>query len=136
MVHTLTVLTLQLARAIGLYMLAAGIGIQSAPDRFRAIFDDLERVPGLTYAFGVAAFAIGTAILIPHHILYDPLSIVVTLIAVLAAIEGLLLLAAPQVMIAIGRPFMVSIRLWGIVSIVLGLVLFLAGLTGRADALP
>jgi uncharacterized protein YjeT (DUF2065 family) len=117
-------------------MLAVGIGIQSAPDRFRAIFDDLERVPGLSYLFGITAFAIGTAILIPHHILYDPLSIVVTVIAVLAAIEGLLLLAAPQVMFAIGRPFMASIRLWGIVSMVLGLVLFLCGFTGRADALP
>ena len=136
MIHTLTVLTLQLAQAIGLYMLAAGIGILSAPDRFRAIFDDFERVPGLSYLFGIAAFAIGAAILIPHHILYDPLSIVVTLIAVFTAIQGLLLLAAPQVMIAIGRPFMASIRLWGIVAIVLGLILFLCGFTGRADALP
>src|SRR6202012_2175465 len=132
----LTVLTLQLAQALGLYALAAGIGIVSAPARFAAIVDDMERVPGLTYAFGLAAFAIGVAILIPHHILYDPLSVVVTLIAAFAAIEGLVLLAAPQAMIAIARPFVANVRLWGIVSIVLGLVLFLCGFTGRADALP
>lgn len=136
MAHTLTVLTLQLAQALGLYAMAAGIGILAAPDRFRAILGEMEASPGLCYAFGLAAFAIGTAILIPHHLLADPLAAVVTIIAACAAIEGLLLLAAPQILIAIGRPFLAAVRLWGIVAILLGLLLFLAGFTGRADALP
>jgi uncharacterized protein YjeT (DUF2065 family) len=136
MAHTITVLTLQLAQALGLYAIAAGIGIVTAPARFAAIVEDMARVPGLTYAFGVAAFAIGVAILIPHHVLYDPLSVVVTLIAAFAALEGLLLLAAPQVLLAIARPIVANARPWGIASIVLGLILFLCGFTGRADALP
>jgi uncharacterized protein YjeT (DUF2065 family) len=136
MAHTLTVLTLQLAQALGLYAMAAGIGILTAPDRFRAVIGEMEASPGLTYAFGVAAFAIGTAILIPHHLLADPLAAIVTVIAALAAIEGLVLLAAPQMLIAIGRPLVIHARLWGIVALVIGLLLFLAGFTGRADALP
>jgi uncharacterized protein YjeT (DUF2065 family) len=130
------VLTLQLAQALGLYAMAAGIGILTAPDRFRAVIGEMEASPGLTYAFGVAAFAIGTAILIPHHLLADPLAALVTVLAACAAIEGLLLLAAPQILIAVARPFVAQPRLWGIVALVLGLVLFFLGFTGRADALP
>lgn len=136
MAHTYTVLTLQLAQALGLYAIAAGIGIVGAPDRLRAIIGEMEASPGLSYAFAVAAFAIGTAILIPHHLLADPLATVVTIIALLAAIEGLLLLAVPRLLIVIARPFVVQARLCGIIAIVFGLLLFLAGFTGRADALP
>ncbi len=41
MVHTLTVLTLKLAEAIGLYWLAAGIGLLAAPARMAALLEDL-----------------------------------------------------------------------------------------------
>jgi uncharacterized protein YjeT (DUF2065 family) len=136
MVHTLTVLTLDLATAIGLYGIAAGIGLLTAPDRMRAMVDDLVRVPGLGFALGLGMFAIGTAILIPHHILYDPLSVIVTVLAALFALEGLVLIAAPQLLTGLARPFLANPRLWAIVSLVLGLLMLLAGLTGRADALP
>jgi hypothetical protein len=135
-VHTLTVLTLQLAEAIGLYWLAAGVGLLVAPQKLGAIVEDFERSPGLVYAIGIAAFAIGTAILIPHHVLYDPLSVVVTAIAALLAVEGLVLIAFPQALLSFARLFVASARLWAIVAIVVGLLLFLAGFTGRADALP
>jgi len=136
MVHTLTVLTLDLATAIGLYWIAAGIGLLLAPGRMRAMVDDLVRVPGLAYALGLGVFAIGTAILIPHHVLHDPLSVVVTLLAALFALEGLALIAVPQAMARIAQPFLGHARPWAIVSLVLGLLMLLAGLTGRADALP
>jgi len=136
MIHTLTVLTLDLATAIGLYWIAAGIGLLTAPDRMRAMVDDLVRVPGLTYGIGLGVFAIGTAILIPHHILHDPLSVIVTVLAALVALEGLALIAAPQILVRIAQPFLNSARLWAIVSLVLGALMLFAGLTGRADALP
>ncbi len=136
MVHTLTVLTLRLAEAIGLYWLVAGVGLLLVPQRMGAILGDIERSPGLAYAFGVATFAIGAAILIPHHVLADPLSVIVTVLAALLVIEGLVLIAAPGMLIAFSRPLMTSARLWAIIAIVVGLLLLLAGLTGRADALP
>jgi hypothetical protein len=135
-IHTLTVLTLRLAEAFGLYWLAAGIGLLIMPQKLRAILDDFDRSPGLVHAVGIAAFAIGTAILIPHHVLYDPLSVIITVLAALLAIEGLVLIATPQILLAFARSFVTSARLWALVAIVLGLLLFLAGFTGRADALP
>ena len=136
MVHTLTVLTLDLATAIGLYWIAAGIGLLLAPGRMRAMVDDLVRVPGLTYGIGLGVFAIGTAILIPHHVLYDPLSMIVTILAAVLALEGLVLIAAPQALVRIAQPFLAHARLWAILSLILGVLMLLAGLTGRADALP
>lgn len=136
MVHTLTVLTLRLAEAIGLYWFAAGVGLLIQPQKLRAIVDDFEHSPGLVYAVGIAAFAIGTAILIPHHILYDPLSVIVTVFAALLALEGLVLIIVPQFILAFARQFVSSARLWALIAIVAGLLLFLAGFTGRADALP
>lgn len=136
MVHTLTVLTLWLAEAIGLYWLAAGVGLLVAPGRMRGMIEDLDRSPALVFLMGLAAFAIGTAMLIPHHVLHDPLSVIVTVLAALVAIEGLVLIALPHLLLAFARPFVASARLWAIVSIVLGLLLLLAGFTGRADALP
>jgi uncharacterized protein YjeT (DUF2065 family) len=136
MVHTLTVLTLDLATAIGLYWIAAGIGLLTAPERMRAMVDDLERIPGLALGLGAGVFAIGSAMLIAHHVLYDPLSVVVTAVAAILAIEGLALIAAPQVILGIARPFLGNPRLWAIVSLVLGGIMLLCGLTGRADALP
>jgi uncharacterized protein YjeT (DUF2065 family) len=117
MVHTLTVLTLDLATAIGLYWIAAGIGLLIAPERMRALVDDLDRLPGLTSGLGLGVFAIGVGMLIPHHVLYDPLSVVVTVLATLLALEGLVLIAAPRLLIGLARPL-------------------LAALTGQADALP
>ncbi|PXA86093.1 DUF2065 domain-containing protein [Nostoc sp. 3335mG] len=133
--HTLTVLTLDLATAIGLYWIAAGIGLLTAPDRMRAMVDDLVRVPGLTYALGLGVFAIGTAILIPHHVLYDPLSVIVTALAAIFALEGLLLIAVPWLLVRVAQPFLANARLWAVVSLVLGVLMLLAGLTGRANAL-
>ncbi|WP_454885677.1 DUF2065 family protein [Sphingomonas oryzagri] len=136
MVHTLTVLTLHLATAMGLYWIASGIGLLAAPQRMRAMVEDLDRSPGLVYALGLGLFATGVGILIPHHVLYDPLSVIVTVIATLFALEGLVLIAAPQLLIGLARPLVGHARLWAIVSLVLGVLMLLAGLTGRADALP
>ena len=133
---TISVLTLRLAEAIGLYLLAIGIGGFVAPDRWRTMVDELERHPGLTMLMGVVAFAIGAVIFGVHHSLHDPLAAIVTIVGAVAAIEGLVLLAAPGLLVAVSRPFLAAARLWAIVSIALGGILFLLGLTGRADPIP
>ena len=136
MAHTLTVLTLWLAQAIGLYLIASGVLLLTQPERLAALVGEIEASPLLAFLSGFAAFVVGIAILIPHHVTYDGLALVVTLIAVLACIEGLVLIAAPRLILRVARASVAAPRLWGAVSLVFGLVLFLTGLTGRADALP
>ena len=133
--NTLTVLTLRLAEGLGLYLLAAGIGILLDPARWRDIVDGLERSPALTHVTGVLAFAIGAGIFGVHHFLHDPLADIVTFAAFAIAIEGLILLIRPGPLLAIGRALQGSARLWSAAAAVVGLLLFLAGYCGRADAI-
>jgi len=129
---TISVLTLRLAEAIGLYLIVVGIGGLAAPQRWRQMMDDLERSPALVMAMGFAVFAVGAALVLVHSIWTDPLSAIVSVVGYVALIEGALLLAVPAPLIGIGRWSLNFTRVWAIVSIALGVLLFLAGLTGRA----
>jgi uncharacterized protein YjeT (DUF2065 family) len=134
-VHTLDVLTLRLAEAIGIYLIVAGVSGLRMPARWREIVDDIDRSAGTADLFGIAAFVVGVAILIPHHQWSDPLAIVVTVLAWVSLLEGVALLAFPDLILPAARAFARAARSWAVVSLVAGSILFLAGLTGRADAL-
>lgn len=129
---TISVLTLRLAEAIGLYLIVIGISGLAGPQRWRAVMDDLERSPGLVMAFGFPVFLVGAALILIHSIWRDPLSILVSLIGYVALAEGALLLAVPAPLLKLGRWSLRYIRGWAIASILLGLLFFYAGLTGRA----
>lgn len=58
-------------------------------------------------------FAIGTAILIPHYILHNPMNVIVTAPAPLFALEGLLLVPVTGLMMRVAQPFLGNVRLWG-----------------------
>lgn len=132
---SISVLTLRLAEAIGVYMIVIGIGGLTAPQRWRQMMDDLERSPGLVMALSFPVFAVGAVLVLIHSIWTDPLAIIVSAIGYVALIEGALLLAVPGPLIRIGFWSLNFTRVWAIVSIVLGVLLFLAGLTGRASAI-
>jgi hypothetical protein len=133
--ETASPLTLHLLGAIGLYMAAIGAGALLAPDRWQRLGDEMANGSGLAIVMGVAAFAIGVALLGVHHGLADPLQVLVTAIGAIAALEGLLILAVPRVMMAIGAPFLARPRAWAIVSTALGLIFILVGLIGRTPSL-
>jgi uncharacterized protein YjeT (DUF2065 family) len=133
--HVLAPLTLKLAEAIGLYLIAAGIGLTLSPARWRGLIDEIEGSPGLAIVMGAVAFWIGAGLLLAHRDTSSPLALIVTAFGVIAAFKGVLILACPA-MLKLYRPLMGNPRLWGIVALVAGILLFLAGLTGRADYIP
>ncbi len=129
---TISVLTLRLAEIIGLYMIVIGLGGLASPQRWRAVMDDLNRSPGLVVTLGFAVFAVGATLVLVHSIWTDPLAIIVSLVGYVALIEGATLLAVPGPLIRIGHWSTGFIRTWALIALILGLLLFLAGLTGRA----
>lgn len=131
---TISILTLRLAEAMGLYMILIGIGGLANPPRWRAVMDDLNRSPALVVALGFSVFVVGVTLVMVHSIWTDPLAIIVSIIGYVALIEGALLLAVPGPLISIGHWSTGFIRAWAIIALVLGILLFLAGLTGRATA--
>ncbi|KKW93514.1 DUF2065 family protein [Sphingobium chungbukense] len=132
---SISVLTLRLAELIGLYMIVVGIGGLGAPLRWRQMMDDLEHSPALVMELGFSVFAVGAALVLIHSIWRDPLSVIVSAIGHVVLIEGALLLAVPAPLLRIGRWSLNFTRAWAIVSIVFGILLFLAGLTGRATVI-
>lgn len=132
---TISILTLRLAEAIGLYMIIVGIGGLVSPSRWRDMMDDLDRSPGLVMALGFPVFVVGAALVLIHSIWTDPLAVIVSLIGYVALFEGALLLATPAPLLRIGRLAVRFTRLWAGISILLGILLFLAGLTGRATVI-
>lgn len=129
---TISVLTLRLAEIFGLYMIVVGLGGLANPQRWRSVMDDLNRSPGLVVALGFAMFAVGATLVLMHSVWTDPLAIIVSLIGYVALIEGATFLAVPGPLIRIGLWSTGFIRTWAIIALALGLLLFLAGLTGRA----
>ena len=99
------------------------------------MMDDLDRSPGLVMALGFPVFVVGAALVLIHSIWTDPLAVIVSLIGYVALFEGALLLATPAPLLRIGRLAVRFTRLWAGISILLGILLFLAGLTGRATVI-
>lgn len=121
-------LTGALAIAIGLYALAAGLGMGLSSDRFIRMMKEAEASAVASFVIGLLVFCIGTAIVLTHPMGEGWLSILVTITGWGAAIEGLLFLAAPQIMWAIARPFMSNLtRIWGLVAMAIGVALIWAG---------
>lgn len=121
-------LTGWLIMAIGLYSMAAGFGMAMATGRFQQMFEEMERSPALNFVIGLLVFSIGVTILLIHPSSTRWPDILVAIMGWGAAIEGLLFLAAPQVMWAVARPFMkFGTRLWGYIALTLGLALVIIG---------
>jgi hypothetical protein len=132
---TISVLTLRLAEAIGIYLAAVGIGGLIRRDRWSTIIAEFDRNPALTFVTGGFAFAIGAAIFGVHHTLHDPLAAIVTVFAAAILIKGLLLVAIPDALLGLARPLAGFIRIWPIIALIFGVILFALGYTGRATVI-
>ncbi len=87
-------LTQGLAALIGLYFLAAGIGLLRERECLGPMFQELKAQPMLGYLAAMVAFSIGGAMVALHNDWSTWLSSFVSLIGWAALLEGTLLLAA------------------------------------------
>ena len=126
-------LTLHLLILIGLYELAAGIAGLTGRIDWRAMMDEFERSPSLSFVTGFMVFVIGGVMIMSHHHWTDLLADIVSLIAWIALIEGLAIMVAARPLLVFFRPMVVSQRAISIFAALFGVILILLGLTGRAD---
>ena len=130
MIETLSV-TQILAIFLGLYMVAAGIGLITDRDAYATLIDDLRENTALGYVTGAFVFVLGAAMVSVHNLWTGPLAVVVSVFSWGALIEGVLMLAVRRQFLGLVNvvPFTgATVLPFGIVAIVLGLVLLYAGL--------
>lgn len=130
-----SLLTPQLAMLIGLYELAAGIAGLSGRLVWADLIDGFDRSPALTFVTGLVAFAIGGAMVMAHNLWAGPLAIIVSLIAWAALVEGLLLIAWPQPIMAMSRPLVRNQRAISLAAALFGAAMLAAGLYAFVDSL-
>jgi len=126
------VLTLDLAQAIGLYLILVGLSGLAKPDRWRQVIDEMAASAALTLITGVFVFVLGVTLVFIHTITTDLLAIIVTAVGWIALVEGALLIVVPHLLLRVGQWSLGFTRIWAIVAIILGILIGLAGLTGTA----
>lgn len=136
MIVTFSVLTLTLAKALGVYVLITGFSGLATPARWQAVMEDYQRSPGLTYLTAVIVLGVGLALVAVHPLWTDPLAMFVSLICWIVLIEGIAMAAFPDGLLKLGLATVATPgwrRGWVVFALSLGAVLLAAGLLGRVD---
>jgi uncharacterized membrane protein len=126
-------LTLHLLVLIGVYELAAGIAGFTGRIEWRAMMEEFERSPSLAFVTGFVVFVVGGVMIMNHHHWTDLLAMIVSAIAWIALVEGLLIMIVARPLLIFFRPVVVNQRMISLFAATFGIVLIILGLTGRAD---
>jgi hypothetical protein len=136
---TFSVLTLQLARLWGVVALVIALAALLNPNRMGAAVVDFEKSRGLLFITAILALGIGLIQVMFHNLWTDPTAIIVSAVGWLAIIKGIVLIAIPEPIMklaasAAGSPS--TVRLYGVLILILAIVLLVLGLSGRATLTP
>ena len=120
-----------IALFLGLYSLAAGIGELRSPNAWSTMLKELERSPALRFLTGLVALALGATIYLANPWRPDDwLAISVSALGGVAVTEGLLMLAAGDRFVQLGRTLIGRAgRAWAGFAVLLGLAAIIAGLS-------
>lgn len=130
MIEKLTVTQL-LAAFVGLYLIAAGIGLLREQDSYSKMMNELKDNTALGFVTGAFVLALGAAMVAVHNLWTGPLATIVSVIAWWTLIKGFCLLATRNKFLALANAVSLkSSALLGTVVIVLGAALLAAGLVG------
>lgn len=110
---------------VGLYSLAASIGELRAPGTWAAMLQDFERSAGLRFVTGFFVLSLGAAVyMVNPWRPGDWLSVVVTVLGGIMALEGAVILAMGDRFLRFARWLIArASRAWAIFSALLGIAL-------------
>ena len=120
--------TVWLSVLLGAYLIAGGIGALAHGRDWPEIVAEFERSPALVAVTGAVAFAVGAVIVSVHNQWTSPAAIIVSLAGWWAVVEGLVLVAVPDLYLRLTRPLMKASRFWGIFMIAVGAFLLSAAI--------
>ena len=130
MLQSLTITQL-FATFIGLYMVAAGIGLLVDRNDYDTLIVDLRENIALGFITGIVVFVLGATIITFHNIWTDPLSIVISVFGWGALFEGLVILAFRKSFLTLVNLVPLSpaiLKFFGFFAILVGAWLLYGGL--------
>jgi hypothetical protein len=120
-----------IALFVGLYALGAAVGELRAPNTWWMMLKEFERSPVLRFVTGYITLALGAAIYLVNPWRPDDwLAVTVTVVGGVVAAEGLLILAAGDRFLGLGRALIGRAgRAWALFAALLGLAAIAVGLS-------
>ena len=112
--------TTWLSVLLGAYLIAGGIGALLQGNIWPEIVAEFTRSPALVAVTGVVAFSIGAIIVSIHNVWSDPAAVIVSAAGWIAVVEGLTLLAFPDLWLRLARALIGASRIWGLVMLLVG----------------
>lgn len=85
-----------LAKTLGIYLVIISLALFMNAERFKSIVYDLTNNPSLLFLTGVMALIIGILLVVSHNIWEPDWRIIITIIAWLSLIKGLIRVLFPQ----------------------------------------
>jgi len=128
MIESSPQVTAWLSVLLGAWLLAGGLGAIARGNLWPEIVADFERSPALVAITGAVAFAVGALIVTFHNLWASPAAIIVSAAGWMAVLEGLTLLAVPDLWLRLARAVMKGAKIWGVVMLVLGAFLLSSAL--------
>jgi vacuolar-type H+-ATPase subunit I/STV1 len=119
-----------IALFVGLYALGAGLGELRSPNTWWMMLKEFERSPALRFLTGMVTLALGATIYLVNPWRPDDwLSITVSVVGGVVVAEGLLMLAASEQFLNLGRALIGRAgRAWAAFSVLLGAAAIAVGL--------
>jgi len=119
-------LSILLAKIFGLVYIAVGLGMLINRAYYRKVLTDMATSSALLMYGGAAALVVGLVMVLNHNLWAGGWEIIITIIAWLALLKGVLLLLAPKAMIGLTKMITKNesvFVLWAVLALILGLIL-------------
>ena len=94
-----------LARLIGPFCLALGLGVLASGANYRALAEEFLNSRALVFLAGLISLPAGLAILLTHNVWVLAWPVIITILGWLLVIGGTIRLVIPQQAAAVGRTF-------------------------------
>ena len=122
--------TFFLAQALGLYLVIMGMAVLIHPKNIKDRVLDILAHPGMHLVLAIFTLIFGILMVLAHNVWVWDWSLIVTLLAWLTLLNGLLRLFAPQYMVKLGKRILTkryTMHIVGVVSLILGVILLIKG---------
>ncbi len=119
-------LSLVLAKVFGLLYLVVGLGMLINRAYYRKVMTDFTTNYSLAFYGGAVALVAGLFMVLFHNLWVGGWEVLITILAWIALVKGVLLLLAPKAMMGLAQMFTKNDNLfvlWGVLVVILGLVL-------------